>query len=514
MKYKFFCIVYLFLSISLFAQDPTVIRLDSLNTVELTEWGYYFSDDTSWSPFDLGDQDWEQVDQETFRKKRKGIHWYKVDLQFEGEQNPYDLLALWFYNLPIAYEIYWDGRFLGRNGVPGIDKETEMPGNVLRMYPMNQEMTVAGKHQLIIKTSNFHWANLKFAYLILIGYHSSIQSNDDEIVNMLMRQMSIHLLLILICLVLYFGGIKHPTLLSFGGYAVVIFLYYFKYYFFEYCELLDSYQYQWMETVFGFILNLRYLLLFLFLLHFFEIRRKSIYILISGFYLLFAAAAGFTWNLIFTNMITRTLFVGFLLAIVIMQLKKETPGYRLILSAIALLMLNHLYASYAYLCQPSYVFYPRFIHQAIHLIFPGFIIVAIIIKVSNQYRKFQVISLKAKRLEDEFQAQKKKAQYIIYREKNENHLIPVQDIRFFKAERILVEVHLRNGRMELVEKPLNQLEEILPDHFVRIHRSYIVNIHQVASYQYVSGGVYEIRLKDGDVLPVSRSRAKKLKEQL
>ncbi|MEW6363455.1 MAG: LytTR family DNA-binding domain-containing protein [Acidobacteriota bacterium] len=56
----------------------------------------------------------------------------------------------------------------------------------------------------------------------------------------------------------------------------------------------------------------------------------------------------------------------------------------------------------------------------------------------------------------------------------------------------------------------NQALEILPESFARIHRTYVVNLDQVESYRHLGGSRYAIRLKNGDILPMSRHRLREL----
>jgi len=99
-----------------------------------------------------------------------------------------------------------------------------------------------------------------------------------------------------------------------------------------------------------------------------------------------------------------------------------------------------------------------------------------------------------------------RARYLVARKQNRNFLLPVDEILFLKAVRYLVEAHKSDGRVELLEKPLSALEWILPDHFVRIHRSWMVNLDHVASFEHAGRSEYLVRMKDGTVLPLSRSR--------
>ena len=504
--------ILIFFSTPLLAQEA-VIHLDSTGIVHMEDWVYSYSKDTSWTPFEDKGVSWLKVNSETFRKKQKGIHWYKACLSFKGEYDPSDLLVLHIYNLPIAYEIYLDGKRIGRNGTPGIHKKSEKPGKIAQSFPISQKLTQAGEHQLVLKTSNARWVNLKLAYFINIGYQSVIQSRSISISLFLMRWMSVYLLTMIICIVLYFGGINHRTLLFFSCYALTQFLVYFNTYI-DNAGITSIHQYQWMNTLWYYIVPLSYLFLFSFLYHYFESPWNRLNRIVVGMALIIATSAGFILNVYLISLVTRTLLFGFLLYIVVIHLHKKVPGSRFILLSLLLQLFVQGYRFYIYFNRPDLYFFPGFIRQAVDLLFPALIMVAVIIKVSDQYRTFQIIGIKAKQLEEELQEQKKKVQFIVYRKQNENHLISVENVRFFKAERFLIEVHLQNGEVELLEKPLNQLEEILPEHFMRIHRSYIVNLRYVTSYKYVSGGAYEMLLKDGLVLPISRYRVKHLKESL
>jgi len=93
--------------------------------------------------------------------------------------------------------------------------------------------------------------------------------------------------------------------------------------------------------------------------------------------------------------------------------------------------------------------------------------------------------------------------YLVARHRNSNHLISIKEIRYFEAHGYLVEIYLRDGKSELIEKPLNRLIQILPKEFLQVHRSYIVNLDEVDSYRHKGGGTYEVQLKNGRNLPLS-----------
>jgi hypothetical protein len=50
---------------------------------------------------------------------------------------------------------------------------------------------------------------------------------------------------------------------------------------------------------------------------------------------------------------------------------------------------------------------------------------------------------------------------------------------FFKAANIYVELHLKNGHIEVYDKPIKKLTALLPAEYCRIHKSYIVDTGQI-----------------------------------
>lgn len=68
----------------------------------------------------------------------------------------------------------------------------------------------------------------------------------------------------------------------------------------------------------------------------------------------------------------------------------------------------------------------------------------------------------------------------------------------------------------LTHLTLAQLEARLPDFFMRVHRSYIVNLRQISRVFSPARSSYKIQLKDkdGTAVPVSRNRVRQLKGRL
>ncbi|KUG09821.1 LytR/AlgR family response regulator transcription factor [Solirubrum puertoriconensis] len=104
--------------------------------------------------------------------------------------------------------------------------------------------------------------------------------------------------------------------------------------------------------------------------------------------------------------------------------------------------------------------------------------------------------------------------YLAVRRKNTLKLLDVAEVSFIQGAGIYSEIHLRDGAVELHDKPLHRLLDLLPPSFQRVHKSYLVSLPEVAQLISHGSSKYELRLHSGAVLPVSRERYKELKEQL
>ncbi|GAB4543513.1 MAG: LytTR family DNA-binding domain-containing protein [Parvularculaceae bacterium] len=92
-------------------------------------------------------------------------------------------------------------------------------------------------------------------------------------------------------------------------------------------------------------------------------------------------------------------------------------------------------------------------------------------------------------------------------------MAPLSDITMLKAAGNYTEVH-RDGGWDLDRRGIGAVLGDLPDRFIRIHRSYAVNLAAVASLKAEEGSRYWLTLKDGARLPVGRSQVARLRSAL
>lgn len=82
------------------------------------------------------------------------------------------------------------------------------------------------------------------------------------------------------------------------------------------------------------------------------------------------------------------------------------------------------------------------------------------------------------------------------------HIIELNQIEFLKAEGSYCNFFVQNKRSILISKPLKEYVEMLAkSDFIRVHKSYLVNIDMIKAFNYRS---FEIVLKSEQKIPVSR----------
>ncbi len=89
--------------------------------------------------------------------------------------------------------------------------------------------------------------------------------------------------------------------------------------------------------------------------------------------------------------------------------------------------------------------------------------------------------------------------------------IAVVNVSWFEARGDYVAAHV-GGARHLLHLSLNHLESRLdPKRFLRVHRTHIVNLDQVAAFRRLGKGRLMAELKDGTQVAVSRSRSQELR---
>jgi len=82
--------------------------------------------------------------------------------------------------------------------------------------------------------------------------------------------------------------------------------------------------------------------------------------------------------------------------------------------------------------------------------------------------------------------------------------INYNDILIAKSEHVYIELMTIDGSTHLLRSPMKKLQEVLPNNFIRVHRSYIINSKYINTVNRQSVDI------NGNIVPIGRSYLKSL----
>lgn len=97
---------------------------------------------------------------------------------------------------------------------------------------------------------------------------------------------------------------------------------------------------------------------------------------------------------------------------------------------------------------------------------------------------------------------------------NDRYVFKLSEITHFEAEGPIVYAHTIDQNKKRVHYQMQELENALPENFIRTHKSYIVNIDHVARMYLWQKSNYQIELENKLTIPVSRRLSQKVKDKL
>ena len=92
-------------------------------------------------------------------------------------------------------------------------------------------------------------------------------------------------------------------------------------------------------------------------------------------------------------------------------------------------------------------------------------------------------------------------------------MIPIETIVSCESDDNYTTIKLKNGKKLLVTRSLKEIEECLEQHsFIRVHRSYLVNLNEIEKYIKGEGGY--LVMSDGTSIDVARNKKEVLLRKL
>ncbi|MFP2994788.1 LytTR family DNA-binding domain-containing protein [Spongiivirga sp. MCCC 1A20706] len=103
--------------------------------------------------------------------------------------------------------------------------------------------------------------------------------------------------------------------------------------------------------------------------------------------------------------------------------------------------------------------------------------------------------------------------FLAVKKRHKVQLIAIEEVTYIKGAGAYTELFMTNKRKELHDKSLEKLEQLLSPSFERIHKSYLVKMSEIKEIIVESGSKYIAELKNGQLIPIGRTKYKDLKSK-
>lgn len=97
------------------------------------------------------------------------------------------------------------------------------------------------------------------------------------------------------------------------------------------------------------------------------------------------------------------------------------------------------------------------------------------------------------------------------RDGGETRFVAIADIVYVRGAGPHSELVLTRGRVVRDDRLLDRIQQLLPARFERIHKSFLVDVRHIERLIAQEGSRYAVRLADGTLLPVGRTRVRALR---
>ena len=422
--------------------------------------------------------------------------WIQLKLQVDNNYLEQTVPMALYINGKTSSLAYLNGNYIGGNGNPGSSGSTESPGFMDAVFFIDKSQIQQGENQLILKMSSHH-GFFKLARPISSIRISSYRNPTHEILRHYWLSLLPFGVFVISALFLGILSRKHVNK------APLLFLVLMS--LFAACQLLIEtsrgfwqYPYPFHDTrlllivcfSFGFGMNL-----LAYVAHKFSTKRLWSYIT-GGFVVSLAViyyARGFDLKASLGILIPS--LIATIVCVIAMVNKKPQAGRM----ALVLLIFSVFFILDISRFLDSYFYY----------------VVAILMLILIAQQAIDFASEKEKRLLEKARADQLQ---LIIDQNNEEvarstikiigagtvEKISINQIAYCKGAGDYVELVLLDKSNILHNTSLRELESTLPNTFLKVHRSYIVNTAQITSLERVASGTGKLLLSNGLNVPVSR----------
>jgi sensor histidine kinase YesM len=264
-----------------------------------------------------------------------GKRFFKTTIKLSKNRTPYEQLGLWFMGSYSAYDIYWDGHLLGKNGIVSNKKAEQVSGTFSEIFRIPTYLSTTGMHELTLALSNFNSDKTLSLYSSYIGELATIHKIESRESFRVGFLSNLYFITAFLCLIFYKNGGKFKPYLTFSVFCFFSLLLSVK-------ELL-MYHYSinnvwipFLKIASSVIIPVKYFSLYYFILDFLQFKKwGSVFLIIILVFILF------TGTVLFYFILVNLIFIAFYAIL----LKKRNALYVLmgLLFYLVFSMFSHFY---------------------------------------------------------------------------------------------------------------------------------------------------------------------------
>lgn len=118
------------------------------------------------------------------------------------------------------------------------------------------------------------------------------------------------------------------------------------------------------------------------------------------------------------------------------------------------------------------------------------------------------------RLQEKRQVGNNQTKFLAVKKLGRIELIDINQIAYIKASSQYSEIFMLDESVELHDKNLERLLQVLPENFQRVHKSFAIPLNQVSKLHKRPGSKYELELSNASLIPLGRTRYPEIKLKL
>ena len=368
-----------------------VFDLGSSESVSFQDWRVHSGDEPEWTSPDFDDSLWTKIDPDRFQPEEEDVHFIRTGLTITGDRSAVRPLVLRLKGVGYAYELFWDGRLIHRNGAMNTDAGGPMPGKCYQCIKIGEELLAAGDHLIAIRMVHSENESKFCRFSAALEDWEAWKSVNSYLHFNTVFHIGVAFSVLVLSLTLFFGLRKRKYFLVLMTISIISII-------FEYSNLkilnrIDITVYDYYSVIQAVSCYLTEILFVGFFIFFFNIPQKNFHMINLGILFSVIIFAEFGFPQIVN--IPRLLYTSFSLGVLIYAFLRKKDSSLLLLSAYIFYMITFILGLLTLRILPKHVIW---LNSLSNVLLPACLVIAICKRFVQEDKSHEQLRLKSQRL--------------------------------------------------------------------------------------------------------------------